>query len=100
MDSKVKTYIQTKQQPDVLNYDKFSDFARDDLIYKADEAVSAKVLDGGVWGEAMTPVHDATGTAAHLVPPSVGRTCRCASRHPAGSCRPRSATTYGPADTR
>lgn len=45
MDSKVKTYIQTKQQPDVLNYNKFSDFARDDLIYKADEAVSAKVLD-------------------------------------------------------
>ncbi|MET7688957.1 extracellular solute-binding protein [Streptomyces sp. NPDC005483] len=44
MDSKVKTYIQTKQQPDVLNYNKFSDFARDDLIYKADEAVSAKVL--------------------------------------------------------
>ncbi|MET8416860.1 extracellular solute-binding protein [Streptomyces sp. NPDC005134] len=45
MDSKVKTYIQTKQQPDVLNYNKFSDFARDDLIYKADEAVSPKVLD-------------------------------------------------------
>lgn len=45
MDSKVKTYIQTKQQPDVLNYNKFSDFARDDLIYKADEVVSAKVLD-------------------------------------------------------
>ncbi|WP_328752739.1 extracellular solute-binding protein [Streptomyces sp. NBC_00285] len=43
MDSKVKTYIQTKQQPDVLNYNKFSDFARDDLIYPADEAVSAKV---------------------------------------------------------
>lgn len=45
MDSKVKTYIQTKQQPDVLNYNKFSDFARDGLVYKADEAVSAKVLD-------------------------------------------------------
>lgn len=45
MDSKVKTYIQTKQQPDVLNYNKFSDFARDDLIYKADEAVSPKLLD-------------------------------------------------------
>ncbi|MEH0631218.1 extracellular solute-binding protein [Streptomyces stelliscabiei] len=44
MDSKVKTYIQTKQQPDVLNYNKFSDFARDGLIYPAEEAVSAKVL--------------------------------------------------------
>ncbi|MBW8822026.1 MAG: extracellular solute-binding protein, partial [Streptomyces sp.] len=28
MDSKVKTYVQTKQEPDVLNYNKFSDFAR------------------------------------------------------------------------
>lgn len=44
MDSKVKTYIQTKQQPDVLNYNKFSDFARDDLVYKAQEVVSPQVL--------------------------------------------------------
>ncbi|MFJ1970215.1 extracellular solute-binding protein [Streptomyces sp. NPDC087903] len=44
MDSKVKTYIQTKQQPDVLNYNKFSDFARDGLVYSAHEAVSPQVL--------------------------------------------------------
>ncbi|MEV0775431.1 extracellular solute-binding protein [Streptomyces sp. NPDC050433] len=44
MDSKVKTYVQTKQQPDVLNYNKFSDFARDGLIYKAEEVLSPKVL--------------------------------------------------------
>ncbi|MFM9450527.1 extracellular solute-binding protein [Streptomyces europaeiscabiei] len=44
IDSKVKTYIQTGQQPDVLNYNKFSDFARDDLIYQAKDVVSPKVL--------------------------------------------------------
>ncbi|MFI5677433.1 extracellular solute-binding protein [Streptomyces cellulosae] len=44
MDSKVKTYVQTGQQPDVLNYNKFSDFARDDLIYQAKDVVSPKVL--------------------------------------------------------
>ncbi|MEU5029454.1 extracellular solute-binding protein [Streptomyces milbemycinicus] len=45
MDSKVKTYVQTGQQPDILNYNKFSDFARDDLIFKAKDVVSPKVLD-------------------------------------------------------
>lgn len=45
MDSKVKTYVQTGQQPDILNYNKFSDFARDELIFKAKDVVSPKVLD-------------------------------------------------------
>ncbi|WP_433328443.1 extracellular solute-binding protein [Spirillospora sp. CA-294931] len=44
MDAKVKTYVQTKQVPDVLNYNAFSDFARDGLIYKASEVVSPQVL--------------------------------------------------------
>lgn len=44
MDSKVKTYVQTKQEPDVLNYNKFSDFARDGLVHKAQDVVSPKVL--------------------------------------------------------
>ncbi|MFF3149757.1 extracellular solute-binding protein [Streptomyces sp. NPDC057927] len=44
MDSKVKTYVQTKQEPDLLNYNKFSDFARDDLVYKAQDVVSPQVL--------------------------------------------------------
>ncbi|MFC6885553.1 MULTISPECIES: extracellular solute-binding protein [Actinomadura] len=44
MDAKVKTYVQTKQVPDVLNYNSFSDFARDGLIYKASEVVSPQVL--------------------------------------------------------
>ncbi|QXJ21868.1 extracellular solute-binding protein [Actinomadura graeca] len=44
MDAKVKTYIQTKQAPDVLNYNAFSDFARDGLIYKASEVVSPSTL--------------------------------------------------------
>ncbi|POM27498.1 Maltose-binding periplasmic protein precursor [Actinomadura rubteroloni] len=44
MDRKVQTYVQTKQTPDVLNYNAFSDFARDGLIYKASEVVSPQVL--------------------------------------------------------
>ncbi|MQY06881.1 extracellular solute-binding protein [Actinomadura macrotermitis] len=44
MDGKVKTYVQTKQVPDVLNYNSFSDYARDGLIYKASEVVSPEVL--------------------------------------------------------
>ncbi|MET7476982.1 extracellular solute-binding protein [Streptomyces sp. NPDC005648] len=44
MDSKVKTYVQTKQEPDILNYNKFSDFARDGLLHKAQDVVSPAVL--------------------------------------------------------
>lgn len=44
MDAKVKSDIQTKQQPDILNYNKFADFARDGLSFKADEVVSPNVL--------------------------------------------------------
>jgi len=44
MDAKVKTYVQTKQVPDVLNYNSFSDFARDGLIYKASDVVSPQTL--------------------------------------------------------
>lgn len=45
MDSKVKTYVQTKQTPDILNYNKFSDFARDGLVYKAQDVVAPGVLN-------------------------------------------------------
>lgn len=44
MDAKVKTYVQTKQVPDILNYNAFSNFARDGLIYKASEVVSPATL--------------------------------------------------------
>ncbi|MCW2864910.1 MAG: transporter substrate-binding protein [Actinoallomurus sp.] len=44
MDAKVKTYVQTKQTPDILNYNAFSDFARDGLTYPASEVVSPQVL--------------------------------------------------------
>ncbi|MEV5574868.1 extracellular solute-binding protein [Spirillospora sp. NPDC052269] len=45
MDAKVKTYVQTKQVPDVLNYNAFSDFARDGLIYQASDVVSPNTLN-------------------------------------------------------
>ncbi|NUW30859.1 extracellular solute-binding protein [Nonomuraea sp. SMC257] len=44
IDAKVKTYIQTRQQPDILNYNAYSDFARDGLIYKASDVVSTQVM--------------------------------------------------------
>jgi multiple sugar transport system substrate-binding protein len=44
MDAKVKTYVQTKQTPDILNYNAFSDFARDGLTYPVSEVVSPQVL--------------------------------------------------------
>src|SRR5256885_3459412 len=40
MDAKVKTFVQTKHTPDILNYNAFSDFARDGLIYKTSDVVS------------------------------------------------------------
>jgi ABC-type glycerol-3-phosphate transport system substrate-binding protein len=43
MDAKVKTFVQTKQTPDILNYNAFSDFARDGLIYKTSDVVSPQV---------------------------------------------------------
>ncbi len=40
IDQKVKTLVQTRQQPDVLNLNKFADFARDELLYPAEEVLS------------------------------------------------------------
>ncbi|WUH99562.1 extracellular solute-binding protein [Spirillospora sp. NBC_00431] len=44
IDAKVKTYVQTGQRPDVLNYNAYADFARDGLLYEASEVVPASVL--------------------------------------------------------
>jgi ABC-type glycerol-3-phosphate transport system substrate-binding protein len=43
MDAKVKTYVQTKQTPDILNYNAFSDFARDGLLFPASDVLSSQV---------------------------------------------------------
>jgi ABC-type glycerol-3-phosphate transport system substrate-binding protein len=43
IDQKVKTLVSTKQQPDILNLNKFSDFARDGLLHKAADVVPAGV---------------------------------------------------------
>ncbi|WP_067071809.1 extracellular solute-binding protein [Carbonactinospora thermoautotrophica] len=43
IDQKVKTLVQTRQEPDILNLNKFSDFARDGMLYSVDEAVSPQV---------------------------------------------------------
>jgi ABC-type glycerol-3-phosphate transport system substrate-binding protein len=44
MDQQVKTWVQTKQTPDILNYNAYSDFARDKLIYPASDILSPSVL--------------------------------------------------------
>ncbi|MEV0399831.1 extracellular solute-binding protein [Actinoallomurus sp. NPDC050550] len=43
MDAKVKTYVQTKQTPDILNYNAFADFARDGLLFQASDVLSSQV---------------------------------------------------------
>ncbi len=43
MDAKVKTYVQTKQTPDILNYNAFADFARDGLLFKTSDVLSPQV---------------------------------------------------------
>jgi multiple sugar transport system substrate-binding protein len=43
MDAKVKTYVQTKQTPDILNYNAFADFARDGLLFPASDVLSPQV---------------------------------------------------------
>jgi multiple sugar transport system substrate-binding protein len=42
MDAKVKTYVQTKQTPDILNYNAFADFARDGLLFPTSDVLSAQ----------------------------------------------------------
>jgi multiple sugar transport system substrate-binding protein len=43
MDAKVKTYVQTKQTPDILNYNAFADFARDGLLFPTSDVLSPQV---------------------------------------------------------
>ena len=43
MDAKVKTYVQTKQTPDILNYNAFADFARDGLLFPTSDVLSSQV---------------------------------------------------------
>jgi multiple sugar transport system substrate-binding protein len=43
MDAKVKTYVQTKQTPDILNYNAFADFARDGLLFPTSDLLSSQV---------------------------------------------------------
>jgi ABC-type glycerol-3-phosphate transport system substrate-binding protein len=42
MDAKVKTYVQTKQTPDILNYNAFADFARDGLLFPTSDVLSSQ----------------------------------------------------------
>ena len=45
IDQQVSTMIQNNQPPDVLNLNSFSSYAKDGLLYSADEALSAKTRD-------------------------------------------------------
>jgi multiple sugar transport system substrate-binding protein len=45
IDQQVSTMIQNNQPPDILNLNSFSSYARDGLLYSADEALSAKTRD-------------------------------------------------------
>ncbi len=45
IDQQVSTMIQNNQPPDVLNLNSFSSYAKDGLLYSADEVLSAKTRD-------------------------------------------------------
>ena len=45
IDQQVSTMIQNNQPPDVLNLNSFSSYAKDKLLYSADEVLSAKTRD-------------------------------------------------------
>jgi multiple sugar transport system substrate-binding protein len=45
IDQQVSTMIQNGQPPDILNLNSFSSYARDGLLYSADEALSPKTRD-------------------------------------------------------
>jgi multiple sugar transport system substrate-binding protein len=45
IDQQVSTMIQNNQAPDILNLNSFSSYARDGLLYSADEALSPKTRD-------------------------------------------------------
>jgi multiple sugar transport system substrate-binding protein len=61
IDQQVSTMIQNGQPPDVLNLNSFSSYARDGLLYSADEALSPKTRDdflppfarGGTYGDKL-----------------------------------------------
>jgi multiple sugar transport system substrate-binding protein len=45
IDQQVSTMIQNNQRPDVLNLNSFSSYAKDQLLYSADEVLSARTRD-------------------------------------------------------
>jgi len=45
IDQQLSTMIQSNQPPDVLNLNSFSSYAKDQLLYSADEVLSAKTRD-------------------------------------------------------
>src|SRR5499433_2579763 len=45
IDQQVTTMIQNNQPPDILNLNSFSSYAKDGLLYSADEVLSAKTRD-------------------------------------------------------
>lgn len=45
IDQQVSTMVQNNQPPDVLNLNSFSSYAKDGLLYSADEALSAKTRE-------------------------------------------------------
>ena len=45
IDQQVSTMIQNNQPPDVLNLNSFSSYAKDGLLYSADEALSPKTRE-------------------------------------------------------
>ncbi|MBA0126193.1 extracellular solute-binding protein [Haloechinothrix sp. YIM 98757] len=60
IDQHVTTLVQNRQQPDVLNLNKFAGFAADGLLRPAEDVVSAEVRDDFLPGFADNSVYEGT----------------------------------------
>ncbi|MDV6012124.1 extracellular solute-binding protein [Haloechinothrix sp. LS1_15] len=67
IDQHVTTLIQNQQQPDVLNLNKFADFAEDELLHPASEIASEEVLDDFLPGFAANSEFEGTQYALPFI---------------------------------
>ncbi|MBE3001024.1 extracellular solute-binding protein [Nocardiopsis sp. HNM0947] len=67
IDQEITTRIQTGEQPDILNLNKFAEYALDDLLLPAEDAVSAEVLDDFDEGFAEASSYEGTQYALPFI---------------------------------
>ncbi|GAB3723561.1 extracellular solute-binding protein [Nocardiopsis oceani] len=67
IDQEIVTRIQTGEQPDILNLNKFAEYALDDLLVPAEDAVSPEILDDFDEGFAEAASYEGTQYALPFI---------------------------------